>query len=154
LFACEVDNYVDVEEDLHTAFADYRVNESREFFNIDSEPLIPLFKHFAGYKDITPEVEKKVEELDTLTKRADKVPPGYDTYQNCKPLLNLPKGFRGGYFCIRLARLHSIKKADVFKVNGKTYYKKDLLLEQFRTEEEAREKREEQSSQDLFAWAG
>jgi hypothetical protein len=146
VFACEVDNYEKVERDLHKVLTDYRVNGAREFFNIDSEPLVPLFKHFAGYKDISPKVKKEVDKLDTLTKKVDKVPKGYDTYQNCKPLLNLPDGFRGGYFCIRLAHRHSVNKAKVYKMNGKTYYRKDLLLKQAKIEGRLKDK----SQNELF----
>jgi hypothetical protein len=50
-----------------------------------------------------------------------------------------------------VAGLHSRKKVAVLKVNGKTCYKKELLLGLYRKEEENRRNREKQISQDLFA---
>jgi hypothetical protein len=135
IFACEVENYDVVEKDLHNALKDYRVNIKREFFKIEPELIIPLLKHFVGFREITLEVEEEIVKLDDSTEEVTQVPLNYDTYENLKPLLNnLPEGFLGGYFCIRVSRLHHIKKIDMFKLNGKTYYNKDILLEQAKKE--------------------
>ena len=134
IFACEVDDYDTVENDLHNALKDYRVNPKREFFRIEPELIIPLLKHFVGFKEITLEVEEEIVKLDDSTEEVKIIPKNYDTYENLKTFLNLPEGFLGGYFCIRVSRLHSIKNAEIFKQNGKTYYDKNILLEQAKSE--------------------
>jgi hypothetical protein len=134
IFACEVENYNVVEKDLHNALKDYRVNVKREFFNIDPNLIIPLLKHFVGFREITLEVEEEIVKLDDSTEEITQIPPNYDTYENLKPLLDLSEGFLGGYFCIRVSRLHRVRQVDIFKLNGKTYYDKDIFLEQAKKE--------------------
>ena len=54
-----------IEKALHDAFAPQRVNESREFFRISKDQVIPLLKVINDLQDITEEVEKQIGE--TLT---------------------------------------------------------------------------------------
>jgi hypothetical protein len=134
IFACEVEDYDLVEKDLHNALIDYRVNPKREFFNIKPKLIIPLLKHFAGFKEVTLEVEEEIVKLDDSTEEVSDVPENYDTYENLKSLLNLPEGFLGGYFCIRVSRLHTIKQKKTYKINGKQYYNKDVFFEEAKKE--------------------
>jgi hypothetical protein len=134
IFACEVEDYDLVEKDLHNALTDYRVNPKREFFKIKAELIIPLLKHFAGFKEVTLEVEEAIVKLDDSTEEVSVIPDNYDTYENLKSLLNLPEGFLGGYFCIRVSRLHTIKQKKTYKINGKQYYDRDVFFEEAKKE--------------------
>ncbi len=51
-----------VEAALHTAFGPYRVNPSREFFEIDSDQAEALLQVMPG-QDVTPRVSKEIAEL-------------------------------------------------------------------------------------------
>jgi hypothetical protein len=134
IFACEVEDYDLVEKDLHNALIAYRVNPKREFFNIKPELIIPLLKHFIGFKEITLAVEEEIVKLDDLTEEVSEVPEGYDTYENLKSLLDFPEGFLVGYFCIRVSRLHTIRQKETYKINGKQYYNKDIFVEEAKKE--------------------
>ena len=50
-----------VEDALHTAFGPYRVNPSREFFEIDSEQAEALLQVMPG-QDVTPRISKEIAE--------------------------------------------------------------------------------------------
>ena len=54
-FACKVPNADEVERALHRAFAPYRVNPKREFFNIDAEQAIAILK-LLHVQDATAEI--------------------------------------------------------------------------------------------------
>jgi hypothetical protein len=63
-FTCEgafqVHDMDEVESRLHFAFQDVRVNPKREFFKVDASRPIAILEYIG--KDITPEVEKAIEE--------------------------------------------------------------------------------------------
>jgi hypothetical protein len=59
-----------------------------------------------------------------------KIPDGYDTVTNCKSWLGFPEGFSDGFFWYHVYVLHRRRGVEIFKLNGKTYYRKDLLREQ------------------------
>ena len=134
IFACEVENYDRVEKDLHIAFVDYRVNKNREFFSIKPELLIPLLKHFVGFKEITFIVEEEIGKFDDTTNEEIEIHDNYDIYDNLKKLLNLPDDFSPGLFCYRVSKLHGTQKKKTYKINGKQYYDKDVFLEEARKE--------------------
>ena len=54
-FACKVPNADEVEKALHRAFAPYRANPKREFFNIDAEQAIAILK-LLHVQDATAEI--------------------------------------------------------------------------------------------------
>lgn len=54
-FACKVPNADEVEKALHRAFAPYRANAKREFFNIDAEQAIAILK-LLHVQDATAEI--------------------------------------------------------------------------------------------------
>ena len=63
VIAVEVEDNPDggLEKALHTAFAPYRINPSREFFEIDPSQVEAILRVWPG-KDVTPQVNKEVEE--------------------------------------------------------------------------------------------
>jgi hypothetical protein len=133
IFACEVENYNLVEKDLHFALKDYRVNSKREFFNIDPEIIIPLFKHFVGFKEITLKVEEDILKNDD-SEEVTEVPDDYDTYDNLKQYIILPENFYPGLFCFRVSKLHGIQQKRTYIINKKQYYYKDVFLEEAKKE--------------------
>lgn len=54
-FACKVPNAEEVEKALHKAFAPYRPNSKREFFNIDAEQAIAILR-LLHVEDATQEI--------------------------------------------------------------------------------------------------
>ncbi len=56
-FACKVPNADEVERALHRAFAPYRANPKREFFNIEAEQAIAILK-LLHVQDATAEIER------------------------------------------------------------------------------------------------
>lgn len=54
-FACKVPNADEVEKALHRAFAPYRANPKREFFNIDAEQAIAILR-LLHVQDATAEI--------------------------------------------------------------------------------------------------
>jgi hypothetical protein len=56
-FACKVPNADEVEKALHRAFAPYRANPKREFFNIDAEQAIAILK-LLHVQDATAEIAR------------------------------------------------------------------------------------------------
>lgn len=52
-YAARVNNMNDIEEALHDAFGDHRINPRREFFNIAPERVLAILKRFA-IEDVTP----------------------------------------------------------------------------------------------------
>ena len=61
-YACQVpqDRVQQIETALHAAFAPQRVNESREFFRVSTEQVIPILKAFNDMQEITQEVEEQI----------------------------------------------------------------------------------------------
>jgi len=141
VFACEVDDYRKVEQELQKGFGDYRLTRKREFFSINPnllEMIISLLKVAAGFRDVTEEVSEKVEaetvKADSELKETAEVPANYHTYENLKGNLRLPEGFFAGYFGIRVSTRHRQQGVPVYKRDGKAYYRKDIFEEQARTE--------------------
>ena len=56
-FACKVPNADEVEKALHRAFAPYRANPKREFFNIDAEQAIAILR-LLHVQDATAEIAR------------------------------------------------------------------------------------------------
>ena len=82
--AVEVEENPDggLEKAIHTAFAPYRLNPSREFFQIEPLQVEALLKAWPG-KDVTPQVNKEAdEELDDSDREAVK------RYRKSRPNLN------------------------------------------------------------------
>ena len=72
VIAVEVEDNPDggLEKALHAAFAPYRINPSREFFEIDPIQVEAILRVWPG-KDVTPQVNKEVEdELDSGDREA------------------------------------------------------------------------------------
>ena len=59
VYACEVEDYTKVEQALHTAFGDRRVNPRREFFEVQPERVLAVLKLLA-IADVTPRLEKEL----------------------------------------------------------------------------------------------
>ncbi len=70
-----------LEKALHTAFAPYRINPSREFFEIDPTQVEAILEIWPG-KDVTPQVNKEVEELSVVDREAAK------RFRSSRPNLN------------------------------------------------------------------
>ena len=134
IFACEIENSERVEKDLHSALTDYRVNSKREFFNINPEIIIPLFKHFVGFNEITLKVGEDILKIDDSIEEVTEVPDNYDTYDNLKQYLILPDNFYPGLFCFRVSRLHGIQRKKTYIINKKQYYNKDVFLDEAKKE--------------------
>jgi hypothetical protein len=62
-FACRVENSVEVERALHTAFAPNQINPKREFFRIDPEQAIAILK-LLHVEENTQEIIQQPTELD------------------------------------------------------------------------------------------
>ena len=63
VFAAKVENGIDVERALHTAFAPQRINPKREFFKIDPEQAIVILK-LLRVEDATQELAGEVDGVD------------------------------------------------------------------------------------------
>ncbi len=68
-YACKVSNPADVETALHTAFAPQRINPKREFFRIDAEQAISVFR-LLNVDDVTEEVKADTQGIDEQDKQA------------------------------------------------------------------------------------
>lgn len=67
-YACEVENYEDVEKKIHYAFSDLRVNENREFFEIDADKIKAILEIFCK-KNVTASIDEEVnEKTDSIDK--------------------------------------------------------------------------------------
>ncbi|MCK6413652.1 MAG: GIY-YIG nuclease family protein [Azonexus sp.] len=62
-FACRVENAVDVEKALHTAFSPSRINPKREFFRIEPEQAIAILR-LLHTDETTQEVTLQASEVD------------------------------------------------------------------------------------------
>ena len=60
VFACDVDNCVEVEKALHIAFRPYQIHPSREFFKIEPDQPMAILKLF-DKKDVTAEVTQAID---------------------------------------------------------------------------------------------
>ena len=84
VIAVEVEDDSDggLEKAIHTAFAPYRLNPSREFFQIEPLQVEALLKAWPG-KDVTPQVNKEAEEeLDDSDREAVKRYKSRGTYRS------------------------------------------------------------------------
>lgn len=69
-YACQVKDCERVEDALHLAFGNTRVNPKREFFRIEPERVIAILK-LLSLQDVTPQIEKEISEgLDSTDKEA------------------------------------------------------------------------------------
>jgi hypothetical protein len=141
VFACEVNDYKQVEAELQKLFGDNRINPDREFFCLSPtqlENIISILKRFDGFIEVTEKIETELEEeniqSDTLFQETDAVPDGYNTYANLKYMLNIPEDFGRSYFCLRVATMHKKKGIPVYKFNGTGYYRKDIFQEKAKSE--------------------
>lgn len=68
-YAVKVTNAGEVEKAFHKAFGPYRVNPSREFFEIEPEQVRVLLKlKQIGLEDMTPTVKEEAEQVDVEAK--------------------------------------------------------------------------------------
>ena len=67
-FSCSLglDEYSEVEQMLHNAFANQRVNKNREFFQIEPERVIPILdfvqKSHKNYRETTAQLQAQIEQ--------------------------------------------------------------------------------------------
>lgn len=80
--AIEVDESERLEKALHSAFGPYRLNPSREFFEIEAYQAEVILRTWPGGKDVTPEVNKETGDLDAADREAAK------RYRHRRPNLN------------------------------------------------------------------
>jgi len=75
VYAGEVANFKDVEEDIHDALDDHRVHPKREFFAIKPNLIIPWIERtFPTIKNVTESVNKKIDEMiEDIDKKADEL---------------------------------------------------------------------------------
>jgi hypothetical protein len=144
VYACQVDDYQSVEKAIHNICDVHRVNSKREFFDIAPEKVVAVLEQLKA-KDVTGEIEKKVEQEingDTaLEEKAirevssqDRIPSGYKTYKELKENLIEKEGFRPGYFGVRVAALHTRKKAVYYQFNRENFYNPVIFFEQAKSE--------------------
>lgn len=70
--AIRVENESTAEQALHIAFQPYRVNPSREFFEIDPEQAVAILR-LLGTEDVTPDIKRANDaEVDIVSKEAVK----------------------------------------------------------------------------------
>jgi hypothetical protein len=60
-FAAVVEDYEKVEDIIHNAFEDYRINKNRESFKVDPERVKPILKHLQ-IEDVTFSISEKLNE--------------------------------------------------------------------------------------------
>lgn len=70
-FAGRIENIAEVEKAFHMAFGPYRINPSREFFEIEPEQAIALLQLMIT-EDVTPELQQEASGIDTESKDAVK----------------------------------------------------------------------------------
>lgn len=69
-YACKVRDCTEVEDSLHVAFGNTRVNPKREFFKIEPERVIAVLKLLA-LENVTPQIESEMSEgLDSTDKES------------------------------------------------------------------------------------
>lgn len=54
---------------IHTAFAPYRINPKREFFEIEADQAVAILRLLA-IEDVTPQIEKESEQIDPTSREA------------------------------------------------------------------------------------
>lgn len=101
-FAGRVENVAEVERRFHIAFGPYRLNSSREFFQIEPEQAISLLQLMIT-EDVTPELQKEASDVDAESRNA------VIRLKSRRPSLNyfemgIPEGSvlefsQGGYTC-------------------------------------------------------
>ena len=68
LWAGEVDNCSEIENILHNAFSDFRVNINREFFKLSPEKVIPILKKLST-KEVTPQINEAIDKNITIEEK-------------------------------------------------------------------------------------
>ena len=71
VFAGKVSDIDKVEKAFHLAFAPYRINPKREFFQIEAEQAIAMLELMTT-EDVTPALQKEADEVDIESKEASK----------------------------------------------------------------------------------
>jgi len=71
VFAGKVSDIDKVEKAFHLAFAPYRINPKREFFQIEAEQAIAMLEIMTT-EDVTPAIQKEADEVDIESKEASK----------------------------------------------------------------------------------
>ena len=145
VFVCEVDNYINVEKSIHNIIDKYCIN--KEFFNINPQKVIDNLKLMKGFKIITDQMDKLIEEKAEpestsknciIVQSKSQIPDGYETTEKMKGDLTLPK-----YFGIRLAGTHARTKTPYYKLKDYFYFKKTLFDQQIRNEKIGKDKQPE-----------
>jgi hypothetical protein len=68
-FAGKVNDVKKVEKAFHKAFAPYRINANREFFEIDDSQAIILLDLICD-EDVTPHIQKELKKVDSVSMKA------------------------------------------------------------------------------------
>ena len=71
VFAGKVSDIDKVEKAFHLAFAPYRINPKREFFQIEAEQAIAMLELMTT-EDVTPAMQKEADEVDIESKEASR----------------------------------------------------------------------------------
>ena len=71
VFAGKVSDIDKVEKAFHLAFAPYRINPKREFFQIEAEQAIAMLELMTT-EDVTPALQKEADEVDIESKEASR----------------------------------------------------------------------------------
>jgi len=72
VFSCDLENYKEVEADIHKKLDNHRVNPKREFFEIDPELIIPWLEKFKNIIVTTNEVNEKLnKDIDPAEQKAE-----------------------------------------------------------------------------------
>ena len=71
VFAGKVSDIDKVEKAFHLAFAPYRINPKREFFQIEAEQAIAMLELMTT-EDVTPALQKEADDVDIESKEASK----------------------------------------------------------------------------------
>lgn len=135
IFACEVDNYEDVEQGIHSIIEKHNIN--KEFFEIDPKKVINILSNMKGFKIITDRMSEMMEK-NAVTETGScvnvnskkQIPPGYFTVNDMKANHKIKP-----LFGFRLAVAHTKTKTSYYKLNEVCYFKKELFNEQIEKED-------------------
>lgn len=104
-FAGKVEDVDEVEKAFHEAFRPYKINPSREFFEIEDSQAIKLLR-LLSKEDVTPQINNELDQVDEASKQA-----GQEYSQKKRPNFNFKEmGIPVGSI------LHSVSNSDQCEV--------------------------------------
>jgi hypothetical protein len=161
LYAGKTKNHRHVERILHKILIHYKIDK-KEFFELPEDMIAPVQEliNLLCFKDVTESVQKQTKTptqpqlnfgnspIYKVVTDINKIPPGYDTYPNLKPILTKyplahEEDFNDWLFAFRVAVRHRINKVPYYKLKGVNYYDPKTFEEQIKREEDSKKSRQE-----------